>query len=223
MAEIIGTLSSGQHIWLQYIIQILPEVEKKKYDDVIKTLKGEKIIESLGFLGDIKDIITNIPKGLREAVVFSSAKKDELQPLEFRLSPVEKELLKATEENLGKNIFQTKMRYIYLAKKENWDNSYKGTFIGCIKLFNDMNFNQIKPDDISKTYAKIFFTKPRADFRKRKLYDRYKKRNMDGVKMVFSTKELATLYHFPSMSVKSPSITLVESKLSSAPPNLPVG
>ena len=63
----------------------------------------------------------------------------------------------------------------------------------------------------------------RASFRKRKIYGRYKKRNMDGKLMIFSTKELATLYHFPDMGVKSPSIRRVDSKLGSAPSNLPIG
>ncbi|HLD34432.1 MAG TPA: hypothetical protein VJB62_01065, partial [Patescibacteria group bacterium] len=57
----------------------------------------------------------------------------------------------------------------------------------------------------------------------RKIYNRYRNRNMDGALMVFSTKELATLYHFPDMGVKSPAIIRTESKLGAAPANLPVG
>jgi hypothetical protein len=45
---------------------------------------------------------------------------------------------------------------------------------------------------------------------------------MDGAKIVMSAKEMATLFHFPDMGVKSPSIRRVESKLGSAPANLPV-
>jgi hypothetical protein len=85
-----------------------------------------------------------------------------------------------------------------------------------------MNFNQVKPEDVSKTYGKIFLTKPRADFRKRKIYDRYRNRNMDGTNIVLSTKELATMFHFPDMGVKSPSVSRTAGRLGSAPGNLPI-
>ncbi|MFZ2975591.1 MAG: hypothetical protein WA055_03130 [Candidatus Moraniibacteriota bacterium] len=224
IAEIIGLLGPGQHIWLQYVLQPLPEPEAKKKEhlDVIKKLKGEKVVEPMGLGGHLIDVFSNIAKGLSAPVEFSKAEKKEEMPLEFRLSPGEKELLKATEENLGRNLFKTKMRYIYLAKKENWDGSFKSSFIGALKQFNDINFNQFKPEDISKTYGKIFFTEPRADFRKRKLLNRYIFRNMDGVNMVFSTKELATVFHFPDMGVKSPAVQRTAGRLGSAPANLPI-
>lgn len=223
IAEVLGALGPGQYIWLQYVLQPMPEPEKKKYDAVVKKLKGETVAEPAGIIQHLGDVFANFFNGLFGPVEFKSAEKKELQPLEFRLSPGEKELLKATEENLGKNLFSTKMRFVYLGRKENLDGAFKGAFIGAVKQFNDLNMNQFKPEDISKTYGKIFFTQPRADFRKRKIYDRYRKRNMDGAKMVFSTKELATMFHFPDMGVKSPAIARTTSKLGSAPANLPVG
>jgi hypothetical protein len=224
IAEIIGSLGPGQHIWLQYVLQPLPEPEakKKEHMDVVKKLKGEKAVEVMGVGGHLVDVFSNLFKGLSAPVEFATAKKEELGPLEFRLSPGEKELLKATEENLGRNLFKTKMRYIYLAKKDSWDGSFKTSFIGALKQFNDLNFNQFKPEDISKTYGKIFFTEPRANIRKRKLLNRYRFRNMDGVNMIFSTKELATVFHFPDMGVKSPAVQRTAGRLGSAPANLPI-
>jgi len=112
---------------------------------------------------------------------------------------------------------------IVLGKKEVFDRAKIGAFIGAIKQFNDINFNSFKPNDISKTYANFVLKKERLAFRQRKIYNRYRNRNMDGALMVFSTKELATLYHFPDMGVKSPAIIRTESKLGAAPANLPVG
>lgn len=224
IAEIIGSLGPGQHIWLQYVLQPLPEPEakKKEYLDVIKKLKGEKVVEPMGLGGHLMDVFSNLTKGLSAPVEFATAKKEELGPLEFRLSPGEKELLKATEENLGRNLFKTKMRYIYLARRDSWDASFKSSFIGALKQFNDINFNQFKPEEISKTYGKIFFTENRASIRKRKLLNRYRFRNMDGVNMIFSTKELATVFHFPDMGVKSPAVQRTAGRLGSAPANLPI-
>jgi hypothetical protein len=222
IAEVLGKLGPGQHIWLQYILQPLPEQEFKKYEALIKKLKGEIEAKSLSYLDHLTDVAANIPKGIFSEVSFKSSEKKEQQPLEFRLSPMEKEILKETEENLGRNLFKTKMRFIYLARKENFDKASIGTFIGAIKQFNDINLNSVKPNDRSKTYGVILNKEKRADFRKRKIYDRYKKRNVDGAKMFFSTKELATMFHFPDMGVKSPAVLRTTSKLGSAPANLPV-
>ncbi len=224
LTESLGSLAPGQHLWLQFILQPLPEPRKKELEGIIKELKGEAKESFNGVAQDLLEVLNlkNIIKGLFTKIEFQGTEKDVLQPLEFRLSPMEKERLKATEENLGRNLFSTKMRMIYLGRRENFDKSNMSAFIGAIKQFNDLNLNQVKPEDISKTYANIFFTEGRLALRKRKLYDRYKKRNMDGKKIIFSTKELATVFHFPDMGVKTPAIQRVDSKLGSAPGNLPI-
>jgi hypothetical protein len=224
MCEIMGTLGPGQHIWLQYVMQPLPEQWKltKPQQQIIEKLTGRGKDPDPGPFGHIAEVFSNIIKGMSQAVEFKKVEKKEQAPLEFRLTPVEKEVLKSVEEKLGRNCFLTKIRMIVLGKKENFDKNKVPAFIGTIKQFSDINMNQIKPEDVTKTYGKIFFIERMANFRKRKIWARYKTRNMDGPKMVLSTKELATLFHFPDMGVKSPSIPRTSSKLGSAPANLPV-
>jgi hypothetical protein len=223
--EVFGSLGPGQHMWLQYILQPLPELWKREKTQqvVIEKITGRGKDPDLGLLGHISDVFSNLINGLFQAVEFKKAEKKEQAPLEFRLTPVEKEVLKSVEEKLGHNCFLTKMRFIYLARKENFDRAKVSAFMGSIKQFSDINMNQLKPEDITKTYGKIFFTERMASFRKRKIWARYKVRNHpDGPKVVLSTKELATLFHFPDMGVKSPAVPRTSSKLGSAPPNLPV-
>ena len=225
ITEVLGTLGPGQHIWLQYVLQPLSEKWNidKAQKAVVDKLTGRTTGAVLGPLDHLLDVFSNLWAGLFAPVEFKTTAKKEEAPLEFRLSPIEKERLKAVEENLGKSSFKTKMRMIVLGKKEVFDRAKIGAFIGAIKQFNDINFNSFKPNDISKTYANFVLKKERLAFRQRKIYNRYRNRNMDGALMVFSTKELATLYHFPDMGVKSPAIIRTESKLGAAPANLPVG
>ena len=221
--EALGSLGPGQHIWLQFVIQPLPEPDnKKKYADILKKLKGEVVPVKMGPLGHLWDVIRNVPKGFFGPVEFKATDKKELGPLEFRLSPMEKELLKATEENLGKNLFKTKMRLLVFGRRENFDRSNISLIMAAIKQFNDINFNQVAPEDISKTYGNYVGKKERLALRQRKIYNRYRNRNMDGVNLVFSTKELATMYHFPDMYVKSPAVPRTAAKLGAAPANLPI-
>ncbi|PIW34980.1 MAG: hypothetical protein COW25_01495, partial [Candidatus Nealsonbacteria bacterium CG15_BIG_FIL_POST_REV_8_21_14_020_37_12] len=122
----------------------------------------------------------------------STEKKDE-QPLEFKLTPGEKETLKATEENFARNFFRVKMRLIILARKEVFDKTFISSFFGTIKQFTDLNLNSFKPNDASKTYSRYFKSKDRMAFRQRKIYRRYKDRDMDGKTLYLSSKELATV------------------------------
>jgi hypothetical protein len=119
-------------------------------------------------------------------------------------------------------MYRTKMRFLYLGKKDNFNKSFVTGFFGAMRQFNDLNLNNLKPNNISKTYAYYVGIDSRSLFRKRKIYKRYRDRDMDGVRFVFSTSELATVYHFPDMGVKAPALSRVGAKTGFAPPNLPV-
>ncbi|HLN19291.1 MAG TPA: hypothetical protein VK255_03935 [Patescibacteria group bacterium] len=224
LMEVIGTLPPDQYIWLQYAVE--PAFEKWNLEDaqkkVLDVLKKKEVPLKLGFLDHIMDVFRNFFRAFVAPPEFSTVQKKDEQPLEFRLSPGEKEVLKATEENLGKVTFKTKMRFIYLGKRDGFRKSFVTGTIGAMKQFNDINYNQVKPQEISKTYARIFFKEQIIDFRIRKIIKRYRDRDPTGVKITLSTKEMATVYHFPDMGVKSPSVPRVASKLGTAPPNLPV-
>ena len=224
MCEVLGTLGPGQHIWLQYVLQPLPEPWKKAdaQQNELNKLKGQEKVNPAGALEHLGDVFSNLLKGLFGSVEFKKTEKKEQQPLEFRLTPVEKETLKLVEEKLGRNVFKTKIRLLLLSHNHKLDRAKISAIMGTIKQFSDINMNQIKPEDITKTYGKIFFVKRMEAFRKRKIWARYKSRNMDGPKIVLSTKELASLFHFPDMGVKAPAVPRTASKLGGAPSNLPV-
>jgi len=220
--ELFNTLPPGQNIWIQWIL--CPLMETWRVDEMkeVQKLAGRINGETRGILSDLTDVITHIFQGMFGPVEFPKTEKKEEAPLEFRLTPVEKEKLKALEENLGKNAFRTKMRVIYIGRKEGFDSANVSALFGAIKQFHDLNSNSLAPDNQSKTYALYVAPDARVAYRQRKIYRRYRDRDMDGYKMVLSTTELATLFHFPNMNIKAPSLTRVESKKGSAPFNLPV-
>lgn len=226
--EILGKLGPNQKVWFQ--ILITPEKEgweheegKKMIDELTKREnKSEGILENLR--KDIGDVFGNLFKALSAPVEFKEKEKEkEEAPLEFRLTPGEKEKLKALEENMTKNTFKTKLRFLYLGKKENYDKAtIVGGFWGGMKQFSDHYSNGIKLKDETKTYAWYFMIKSRLRYRQRILVKRYKDRDPTGYTCFLSTAELATIYHMPDMSAMSPALRRVEAKLGSAPANLPV-
>jgi hypothetical protein len=227
LVEAVGKTGPGEQIWLQYVI--VPEFESEKFGkEEIQKLAGrvtspEGIFSRIG--EDIADVFSNIFKGFFSPVEFvAKEEKKQEQPLEFRLTPVEKEVLKALENNVGKNMFKTKMRFIYLSRRDIFDMGQVSSFVGGLKQFNDINLNSLKPNDLSKTYAHYnFFKAPRLLYRKRKIFRRYRMRDLDGKRFFLSTEELATIYHLPDMNVVSPFVPRTESKRGGAPSNLPTG
>ena len=220
--ETMGTLPPGQNLWLQIVTQPLPEKWRDDEMKLVQKLAGRVNGKKGGIWQDIVDVFSGILPGMLGPIEFSKSEKKDEQPLEFRLTPGEKEQLKALEENLGKNAYKIKMRVIYVGKKDGFDKSYVSAFFGALRQFNDLNLNNLKPENQSKTYASFVAVDQRLQMRKRRIYKRYKERDMTGKKFVFSTSELATVWHFPDMGVKTPALVRVESKKGSAPSNLPV-
>lgn len=233
LIETMGKLGPGQHLWLQYIITPIKEnwytTGQGTVDEFLGRVKEEKQSFLARVLADILDIFSNIGKGmLGGEVAFSSgaaAEKKEEQPLEFRLSPGEKDVLKALQSNLGKQMYKTRMRHIYIGKRTGFSKQTGvSSFIGGIKQFNDQNLNSMVPDDLSKTYALYFFVEERTRFRQRRLLRRYISRDSDpqSTRFMFSAEELATIFHIPDMAVLAPSLTRVSAKRGGAPANLPI-
>lgn len=226
LAETMSKLPPGQKIWFQMVISPLPPSWAKNFGrEAVDKLKGKETAKASvweNIWKDFKDVITNIIPAFASLVEFEAVKKKEDQPLDLRLTPVEREIFKEVEEKLGKIMYQTKIRFLYLGKKDGFDKAFVSSFMGGIKQFNDDNLNGLKPQDASKTYANYVLNKTRLRYRQRKILRRYRNRSRDGVNVVLNTEELATLFHIPDMQVVAPSLARTEAKRGGAPTNLPV-
>ena len=233
LIEAMGRLGPGQHLWLQFITT--PISEKATHELLSKTVDkflGREKPEEMGiikmFFMDIWDVIRNLPRSLSatepEFYSYAVTKKDE-QPLEFRLSPGEKDVLKALQSNLGKQMFKVRMRMIYLGRREGFSKAIGvSPIMGAIKQFSDQNLNGFKPNDASKTYAEFIMAHDRLRYRQRRLFRRYITRDGDpgDTKFILSAEEMATVFHLPDMSVVAPTLARVSAKRGNAPTNLPV-
>jgi hypothetical protein len=224
-----SNLGPGQHIWLQYIIQ----ADRPKWfgdwgKGAVQEFLGKKpapdgILPRI--LHDVVDVIRNIFTGWLEPAEFKpfgDAKKEE-QPLEFRLTPGEKQTLKALEENIAKAMFQVTMRLVVVGRTEGFSGANLGGAMTTIKQFSDNHTYQFVPVDRSKVYADYVFTEARSAYRMRKILTRYRDREDTAFSFHLSTAELATVFHIPDMSIESPGLRRTDSRRGSAPSNLPLG
>ena len=226
MIEALGSLGPGEHLWFQLVIHPLHEKwYKKNAPDYIEKLSGRKKKKKTAGQRagkDGMDVAAGIVKGFTGPVEFSPYDEPtEDQPLEFRLTPGEKEALRTIEENLGHNMFETKVRVIYVGRREVFSKVNYSNFSGATKQFHDHNLNGMKNNNGSKTKAEFILIGPRKKYRQHQLIRRYRNRLPTGVTCIFSASELASLYHMPDMSVVGPGLRFVDSRRGSAPANLP--
>lgn len=234
LVEVIGKAPPGQNMWLQLIITPVKEDwGPKQGQATIEEFLGHEKVESPGIFArlwhDLSEIFSNLftallGKEIEWTALGEAPAKDEA-PVEFRLTPGQKDVLKALESNIGKPMYRVKMRYIYVGRREGFSKQTGvSAFIGGIKQFNDLNLNSMVPDDLTKTYANYLWVDSRTRYRQRKLFRRYISRDTDDQtnRFMLSSEELATLYHIPDMQVVAPSLTRVVAKRGGAPANLPV-
>jgi len=229
--ESLTKVGPNQKLWYQIIIKpkdiFLYETSQKLIEEKFKGKVPAKNGILANFLADIGDVFGNLFAGLTGPVEFAKkeAEKEEA-PLEFRLTPGEKDVLKAIEDSAGKPVFETKMRLVYIGKREFFDRSNIASFIGSLWQFSDFNFNGFKPNAETKTFALHLWVKQRTLFRQRRIYRLYKERNNDpseaGPNIFLNTEELATIFHLPDQMVIAPTLRKVEYKKSIVPPGLPV-
>ncbi|MBI4054320.1 MAG: hypothetical protein HY397_03260 [Candidatus Doudnabacteria bacterium] len=243
LAGVLEALSSCkpyEFMAAQFMIRPVDEEWKEDARELVKELKGEKKEKpKKGFLGSILEGVfsglTGIFEGatVGEAQVSPSVAEYEPPSMMMHLSPGEKDIIAAIEASLGKIGFKVKIRLMYLAPKDKFDKNKRNALVGSFRQFDDNNLNGLKPDT-KKTWTGIHFKfsqtleTPFISFlvnrRKRRLLMFYKSRSFTkGFKpFIFNIEELATVFHFPLVTVKAPQLTKTEIKKGEAPLNLPV-
>ena len=228
--ESFSRLGPGEQMWFQMIVEPTDSKWKEPVIDEVKKIIGEtkKTVAGIG------DFFADLPIKFLEGVgdqIFSreasEPKKQEkpAEPNKIRyLTPGQSKLVESMEMKINKVGFKTKLRGIYIGRKEVFNpNRGVAALIGAISQFNMPNANSLVPS-FNTLGISYFFKKQRIAFRKTLLMAAYKKRRMKVGKtpFVLNIEELATLWHFPMSHVKTPLVMKAEGKRAEPPSSLPV-
>ncbi len=227
LADVIAALPPDQQIWLQFVVT---PVHDKTWTDSVQKLvnklaKREEKKTSpfpLNVIQEAWDILKLSFQYIWNPVDVGNDEKKDEKPLRFDLTPGEEEALHAVELSLAKKAYLTKMRFIYVGRREGFDRGFLAGVNGAIHQFNDLLLNSFTHDNETKTFANYIFVEPRMYWAQRKIFNRYLDRDIDGPTFILNSEELATVYHMPDMSVKSPAVARIEARKGGAPQNLPV-
>lgn len=233
ITETMSRLQAGEAIWLQYLLRPIKDDWKKEGEEIRDKMMERKKEEKKGPLGVLMDGIFHFFRNFFKAPVehpdWPETKKKEEKFKMLHLSFGEQDIIKGIENKISKLGFEGAVRFIYIDRKDSFTNSNVSAIGGAMKLFNTQNMNSFKSIKDTRTYVtgrkltyKSWFRKKKIFYKKRTIYDLYRLRWFPPEHSIFCTEELATLFHFPLVSVESPLLRRAESRRGEPPAGLPM-
>ncbi|KKQ28193.1 MAG: hypothetical protein US42_C0001G0044 [Candidatus Magasanikbacteria bacterium GW2011_GWC2_37_14] len=226
--ESFARLNSGEQMWFQIIVEPISNHWKEEVIEKIEEIAGVGHAHGGGLSGALDKLPDATLKTLefigdqvfgREGGEAEEHEKEEKK----ELSPGQGKLIEGMENKIQKTGFKTKMRGLYVARKEVFRKE-RGVhaLMGAVSQFNIPNANSLAA--VYKTAATSFFAKSIINYRKNLLMKAYKKRKIKAGSnpYVLNIMELATLWHFPMSHVKTPLLQKAAAKQSEPPTGLPV-
>jgi len=220
--EVMGSLKTDEQLWMQIVFRV---AKSEKWRGK-KNAKGKPYT----WLDETKRIVDEIKKNTQSKAVYLDPQTGQLRESAYPdLTDVKKEDVKAIERNAGKPAFDVGIRSIYSGPANNFRALMP--FVAMIfKAFNSERSNGIMP---APHWSEKFNDYPWEDIgghRQRhemhEVVEFFRGRYFfhppyRGHWMIMSSEELASIFHVPSSTVKTPSVPRIQSTTAAPPPNLP--
>jgi hypothetical protein len=221
MAETLAGLRPSEFFGIQLLIRSADDKWIKKDQPAVDKLMGkaEKAKTNVfdSFYASLDAGVASLADG--EAPPKKEEKKEEDKPFN-RLNPGIQEIIKAIERGTAKLSFESCLRLVYFAPNEIFTDQRMRSLAGAYKQFATQALNGFKPG-LNTEITKGFRKPQRSLYNKKKLYSRFRKRTFPDKPFVLNTEELATIFHFPDVGVKTPALPRVDSKKGEAPAGIP--
>lgn len=227
LLEALTRIGPGEQIWTQIVATPADNDWGEGAEPLIKKLSGAKEGGKKSFFSGFWDYFSEFDKQIFSTPESAgTTRKEEPYNLMMHLTQGEKDSINAIEKKVGKLGFHFKIRLIYLAEKEKFNKPVALVLYGSYKQFNTLDLNALKPDSRTLTGAIVWFKKMRLRMRKNKILYRYRWRGHwlepGFYGKVLNSEELASLWHFPILTVKAPLVKKIEAKKAEPPMSLPI-
>jgi hypothetical protein len=227
--ESFSRIAIGEQMWFQIVVEPIPNKWKEDAIRKIKEVIGEKVKKKVSAtqqtaeyakaatkttLKGFGDQIFGLGDGSSGGGDSKSSDKEPKNNLQY-MTPGQTRLVDAMEDKISKLGYKTKMRGLYLARKEVF-RPERGVhaMIGALNQFNVPTANSIAPS----------FNTAASDKRKQMILNDYIARTTGGAQKPFimNIEELATVWHFPMSHVQTPQLKKKTVKSAEPPAELPI-
>jgi len=226
LMEAMTKIKAGEQVWFQILATPILD------SDIPWITKGKELADKLARRPSppkpkpiVKEVFDVLLKGSKA----EESEKQEVFPPEMKLTPGEREIIKAVEEKISKYGFKVSMRSLYVYKKEAYSAPHAAIVRAYFSHFGTQNLNAFFFLQKTRTKIQYLFRDRRLYKRKKDIFRKYVKRfppsypNLFGYgSMVLNTEELASIFHFPiKASVLPPGVPRVYVKKGEPPPDIP--
>ena len=238
--EEMGKISPYEMFILQFVMRPVGDEWKGRAKEFVQKLKGVPEFQEghghgnamLGIIGKIigpaLDVLLRPDSEAKAGHV-----KEEPPSLMLHLTETEKQVITQIEAKIARWCYNTKIHGMYIAPREKYQPTLLlRSVIGALKSFGSDDMNALKPLLARWTRVKYYLfeewekpiTQFRLHWRKRKYFKFMKNRFwLHGPPaQIMISEELATLIHFPQLTVKVPQIDMVRVIKEQPPPDLPI-
>lgn len=241
--EVMSNLQPHELMVYQIIIKPVNDDWKEQTKHLLDKLKGvpnkhgeDWLLKIVHFFPDLfARILVEAVSGPDEGEHRPVRVQEEPPSLMLHRSDVEKKIITAIENGLGKIGYEVRFRLLYLAPKDKFNKSLRiPEIVGAIRNFDDVNINGLKPD-IAHTWTspayKISerlerpYTELKTLIRKRHFLHNFVPRShwRGSHKFIMNTEELATIFHFPQVPhTRVSQLEKVHTVKSAPPMDLPI-
>ncbi len=187
-------------------LQIIARPAAKKWKNKLK--KHAKLL----FQGKVpKDFLTTAVEGIGKITgtgVISSPPQNQMDPMK-RLTPLEEERVRALEGKAGKVLFDTNIRLVSSADTKERADAILQSLEVAFAQFTDPNLNGLRTERLQKNKLK-------------RLLFNFSFRVFDPrSRVVLSTEELTSIFHFPNVPTETPHVKSIKAREAPAPVNTP--
>jgi len=221
LSELFSTLHAGEQIWIQIVGGPTGDGWVKKGQVELDKLMGKAAAPKKGDL--LSEMVFSIDKAIGGAGSGPVMEKKEERRAD--MSPGKQDIMKAMEKSWDKLGYESSIRFLYIGPRDAFHQAHVSGVIGAFRQFSSQNLNGFKLNKYTLTFAKGLFKKSKLLRKKISLYQSYKDRKLYAVsciRYVLNTEELATIFHFPDVGVRSPLLPRVEAKKGGPPTGLPM-
>lgn len=233
ITEVMSRLREGEAIWLQYLVKPIPSDALKAEGEAIrdKMMQRKKDAPTSfwgSLLGGLGEFMVNLLNAFRQAPEWSTVQKKEEGMKMIHHSPGEKNILEGVENKMAKLCFEAAVRFIYIDRQDSFTPANVAAINGAFRQFSTQDMNSFRPLGDTLTFVtskklttKSWFRKQKLYLKKRMIYDMYRLRWFPPKASILNTEELATIFHFPIVTVESPLLRRLETRKGEPPSNVP--
>ncbi|MFH1047215.1 MAG: hypothetical protein V1738_02830 [Patescibacteria group bacterium] len=224
LLEVLSSLKTGEQIWFQILLTPTNSDWIKEGLAEVDKMMGKKPKPKKSVVDDLLWLPKGVLNELGGAASSSGGKEEKKEDFRMlNMSPGERNVVEAIQMKLSKTGFATKIRVVYSGQHNIFSKKRFTALKGALNQFSSFNMNELKPFGNVTPKDDYFYQRWSMNSKKEAIVRNFRNRSNNGAtQFILNIEELATIYHFPMLDIKTPLLKKTDAKRAEPPSGLPM-